>query len=169
MWVPPSIIAADGVPLDADWAAGCAVGGSPFCSALAKLPSRFCQAEAARVLPASDGAAELGGSPPASTSDSLLADPFWAAAGAAEESDDLSSSSFSCVSRERGFLPAGTALACCSVGPKASPSWSGGLGGDGTSPCAQSEPEPAVPSRCGPRKRRLPLPLCWPLPLHAQK
>ena len=125
---PASGGALDATPFCAGAAGGSALGeGRPFCSAWAKLPSRGCHA--ARLLPASEGAAELG-SPPASTSDNRLADPFSVAAGT-DESDDLSSSSFSCVSRERGFLPAGAALACCSVGPKASPSCRGGLGAAG--------------------------------------
>ena len=70
-----SCCAASETPFGAGAAWGCALdgGGNPFCSAWAKLPSRGCHA--ARLLPASDGAAELG-SPPASTSDSLLADPL---------------------------------------------------------------------------------------------
>ncbi len=163
---PASGCALGETPFGAAGAAwGCALGGGrPFCSAWAKLPSRGCHA--VRLLPASEGAAELG-SPPASKSDNRLADPLRVAAGT-EESDDLSSSSFSCVSRERGFLPAGAAaLACCSVGPKASPSWSAGLGGEkAPAPCGRSDPDvPPAASRPCPFRCRLPLPRCCPLPL----
>ena len=119
-------------PLQVDGSRTSTRGCRPFCTTLAKLPSRRCHA-GAQALPASDGAAELY-SPPASASDCLLVDPLRVAAGA-DASEDRSSSSFSSVSRDRALLPAPAALACCSVGPKASPFCSAGLDAAGCSAC----------------------------------